>query len=75
MPTRRRRWSTEADGEGIDEGVFVFDDQHRLDGHDATSIVWAPRARLVHAGKRSVNVEPMPSRDVTDTEPPWLSAT
>src|SRR5437660_1049449 len=54
----------QADLERVYEGLLVLDDQHRgLGGGHGSS------------GRRSVNVDPSPSRDSTRTSPPWLDAT
>ena len=82
-PARRRgrpgRGSppAEPDGERVDEGLLVLDDEHVLcAGHGQPASATSSTATGPGpAGTRSVNVEPTPSADSTETAPPWLVAT
>ena len=72
----------QADRQRLDEGLLVLDHEHRglvaMVTRELASVAGADGRRRGGRGRparRSVNVEPSPSRDCTDTCPPWLVAT
>src|SRR5205823_2803925 len=67
----------EADHQGLDERLLVLDNKNRgLFCHPASASVQPETATGPGpAGRRSWKIDPSPSRDVTDTLPPWLVAT